>query len=273
MSKKKSEGKISLLVACSDLHCGSSVGLMPPDSENLAGNTIGFGKNKHQEWLWECWQHALGKVAAIAGCDPYAVVVNGDATEGIHHRSPEVVASLIENHCAMAAEALKPLTSKAAATFVVRGTECHTHNVETYLAKLIGAKDEVARDKWLINVHGCAVDATHHLGATSRAYLEASALSITLGNARLNSVRAGHPVAQVYLRGHRHCGGVYSDGSALIGVTGGWQFLTRHGHKVVPDSIPRPSMLVLDWRGKPQGELPTPHHFFFNPPAPKVTRI
>ena len=246
---------------------------MPPDSENLAGNTIGFGSNKHQEWLWECWQDALGKVAAIAKCDPYAVVVNGDATEGIHHRSPEVVASLIENHCTMAAEALKPLTSKAAATFVVRGTECHTHNVETYLAKLIGAKDEVARDKWLINVHGCAVDATHHIGATSRAYLEASALSITLGNARLNSVRAGHPVAQVYLRGHRHCGGVYSDGSGLIGVTGGWQFLTRHGHKVVPDSIPRPSMLVLDWRGKPQGELPTPHHFFFNPPAPKVARI
>jgi hypothetical protein len=173
----------------------------------------------------------------------------------------------------MAAEALKPLTSKAAATFVVKGTECHTHDVESYLARLIGARDEVAREKWLINIHGCAIDATHHIGATSRAYLEASALSITLGNARLNSVRAGHPVAQVYLRGHRHCGGVYSDGSGMIGVTGGWQFLTRHGHKVVPDSIPRPSLLILDWRGKPQGALPTPHHIFYNPPAPKVTHL
>jgi hypothetical protein len=273
MAKKKAAVKTSILVVCSDLHCGSSVGLMPPDSENLAGNVIGFGKNAHQEWLWECWQDALDKVAAMADGDPYAVVINGDATEGIHHRSPEVVASLIENHCTMAAEALKPLTSKAAAVFVTKGTECHTHNIETYLAKLIGAKDEVAREKWHIEIHGCRVDATHHIGATSRAYLESSALAITLGNARLNSVRAGHPVAQVYLRGHRHCGGVYSDGSGLIGVTGGWQFLTRHGHKVVPDSIPRPSMLVLDWRGKPEGELPTPHHFFYNPPAPKVARI
>ena len=141
------------------------------------------------------------------------------------------------------------------------------------MARLIGAQDDVAREKWLINIHGCAIDATHHIGATSRAYLEASALSITLGNARLNSVRAGHPVAQVYLRGHRHCGGVFSDGSGLIGVTGGWQFLTRHGHKVVPDSVPRPSILILDWRGKPQGALPTPTHIFYNPPAPKVTRI
>jgi hypothetical protein len=273
MPKKKADKKPSILVVCSDLHCGSSVGLMPPDSENLAGNTIGFGKNKHQEWLWECWQNALGQVADHAAGDPYAVLVNGDATEGIHHRSPEVVASLIENHCTMAAEALRPLTSKAAATFITKGTECHTHNIETYLAKLIGAQDEVAREKWLINIHGCAVDATHHIGATSRAYLEASALSITLGNARLNSVRAGHPVAQVYLRAHRHCGGVYSDGSGLIGVTGGWQFLTRHGHKVVPDSIPRPSILILDWRGKPQGALPSPHHIFYNPPAPKVTRL
>jgi hypothetical protein len=273
MPKKKADKKPSILVVCSDLHCGSTVGLMPPDSENLAGNTINFGKNHHQRWLWECWQNALSQVATIAGPDPYAVLVNGDATEGIHHRSPEVVASLIENHCAMAAEALKPLTSKAAATFVVKGTECHTHDVESYLARLIGARDEVARDKWLINIHGCAIDATHHIGATSRAYLEASALSITLGNARLNSVRAGHPVAQVYLRGHRHCGGVYSDGSGMIGVTGGWQFLTRHGHKVVPDSIPRPSLLILDWRGKPQGALPSPHHIFYNPPAPKVTHL
>ncbi len=264
--------KTSLLVVVSDLHCGSSVGLMPPDSENLAGNTIGFGTNYHQAWLWECWQDAQKQVAKIAGSDRYAVLVNGDATEGIHHRSPEVVATLIENHCQMAATALRPLTEKAAATFVVRGTECHTHNVETYLAKLIGGRDELARDKWHIDIHGCKVDATHHIGATSRAYLEASAMSIILGNARLNSVRAGHPVAQVYLRAHRHCGGVYSDGSGMLAVTGGWQFLTRHGHKVVPDAIPRPSILILDWRGKDKGALPTPHHVFYNPPAPAVAR-
>lgn len=97
-------------------------------------------------------------------------------------------------------------------------------------------------------------------------------MSIVLGNARINAIRAGHPPAKVYLRAHRHCGGVFSDGAALLGITGGWQFLTRHGHKVVGDAIPRPSVLVLDWRGRPDGDLPTPHHFFFNPPAPEVVQ-
>jgi hypothetical protein len=31
--------------------------------------------------------------------------------------------------------------------------------------------------------------------------------------------------------------------------------------------------LILDWRGKPQGALPIPHHLFYNPPAPKVTHL
>lgn len=246
---------------------------MPPDSENMAGNTIGFGRNLHQAWLWECWQDAQRKVSDIAGRDPLALLINGDATEGIHHKSPEVVASLIENHCTMAATALRPFAQRAVATFVVKGTECHTHDVESYLAKLLGAKDGKAREKWLLEIHGTMIDATHHIGVTSRAYLEATAMSITIGNARLNSVRAGHPPAQVYLRAHRHCGGVYSDGSGLLGVTGGWQFLTRHGAKVVPDAIPRPSVLVLDWRGKERGSLPTPHHIFYNPPAPAVTKV
>jgi hypothetical protein len=262
-----------VLVVVSDLHCGSTVGLMPPDSENMAGNTLGFGKNVHQAWLWECWQDAQAKVSKLLGNDPFALLCNGDATEGIHHRSPEVVASLIENHVAMAAEALKPWAAKATKTYIVRGTECHTHNVESYLARQLGAETGEARDKWLLEINGTMIDATHHIGVTSRAYLEATAMSITMGNARINSVRSGHPPAQVYLRAHRHCGGVFSDGSGLLGITGGWQFLTRHAAKVVPDAIPRPSVLVLDWRGQEPGSLPTPNHFFYNPPAPAVTKV
>lgn len=262
-----------LLVVVSDLHCGSTVGLMPPDSLNMAGNTIGFGNNLHQAWLWENWQAAQAQVAKIAGNDPLALLINGDATEGIHHRSPEVVASLIENHCAMAAEALRPFSQRAVETLVVKGTECHTHDVESYLARLLGAREGLAREKWLFRIHGCLVDATHHIGVTSRAYLEATSMSIAMGNARLNSLRAGHEPASVFLRAHRHCGGWFSDGASMLCITGGWQFLTRHGHKVVPDAIPRPSVMVLDWRGKPEGALPQVHNLHFNPPAPEVATL
>jgi hypothetical protein len=263
--------KPQLLVVVSDLHCGSTVGLLAPDVETHYGNTVGFGSNYHQEWLWDKWQEGMRRVFDLAGDDPYVLLCNGDATEGIHHRSPEVVATLIEDHCRMAAAALKGYAEKAVKVLITRGTECHTHNVEDYLANLLGAGE--ARDHWLFTINGTLCNATHHMPATSRAYLEASAMSINLGNARLNCIRSGHPVPSVYLRAHRHCGGWYTDGAGILAVTGGWQFLTRHGKKVVPDAIPRPSVIVLDWRGLEEGTLPHVHNFTFNPPPPVVTHL
>jgi hypothetical protein len=59
----------------------------------------------------------------------------------------------------------------------------------------------------------------------------------------------------------------------MLCITGGWQFLTRHAHKVVPDAIPRPSVMVLDWRDRPEGSLPQVHNIHFNPPAPDVAEL
>ena len=74
----------------------------------------------------------------------------------------------------------------------------------------------------------------------------------------------------MFLRGHRHCGGVFNDGAGIWGVTGAWQMLTRHGFKVVPDSIPSPTALVLDWRDKKSGELPTPIEIKFRNPQATI---
>jgi hypothetical protein len=262
-----------LLLVVSDLHCGSEVGLMPPDTEIRTGNRIGFGSNTHQEWLWSCWLDLEARFAAIRGKDKYALLLNGDLTEGVHHKSIEALTQSIEDHAEMSVTAVGGLAKKAEKIFVTLGTEAHTGLVEHEIAKRIGAVGGRARGKWLFQVAGCLIDATHHIGTTSRAYLEASALSINMGNARLNSMRCGQEPAKVYLRGHRHAGGWFSDGQGMIGVTGGWQFLTRYGRKVVPDSIPRPSALVLDWRRKRDGDLPEVHEMVWLPEQEKVEKV
>ena len=91
---------------------------------------------------------------------------------------------------------------------------------------------------------------------SSRAYLEAGAMSISMGNARQNYSRVGHKVPTVYLRGHRHTGGIFNDGNGIFMVSPAWQLLTKYGHKVVGDSICRPGFGILDWRGCEEGELP-----------------
>jgi hypothetical protein len=266
--------KPKVLVVVSDIHCGSAVGLAAPETKTKAGNVISFGENHHQAWLWENWCKGIEQVKGILDGDSGALLVNGDATEGVHHRNEaDLVAALIETHTDMAVDCLMPLTKLCATRLVTLGTECHTKHMEDVLAEKLEALGDKAKDKWHFSINGCEVDAAHHMPTTSRAYLEASHLSICMGNARLNYLRAGHSVPKVFLRGHRHCGGYFSDGSGLFGVTGGWQFLTRHGHKVVTDSIPRPSILVLDWRDKLFGGLPKVHDITFNPPVHETTEI
>lgn len=259
-----------LLVVVSDLHAGSDVGLLPETASLHSGNTVGFGTNHAQRWLWESWTSGQKQVRMIAGKSPYVLLVNGDATEGIHHHNADVVASKIEDHTNMAIDCLRGLAARADRTLVTQGTECHTKGMEDVLAQKLGAQGDLAKSKWIFRMHGVLCDATHHVGVTSRKYLEAGLLSIAIANAREQSSRAGHEVARVFLRAHRHCGGHYSDGESLICVSGGWQFLTRHGYKVVPDAVPRPSIMILDWRGLPEGSLPAVHPIVFNPPQPVI---
>ena len=263
--------KPEILVVVSDLHCGSVVGLATPSTETEHGNIIGFGKNIHQEWLWDCWCKMIGEVKSFVKKSPAVLLVNGDATEGVHHRNDaDLIASAIETHTNMAVDCLNPLLKICASRLVVKGTECHTRNMENLLAEKIGAVSGKAKDEWLFQINDCLIEAKHHMGVTSRAYLEASAMSIHMGNARLNRARAGHDIPKVYLRGHRHCGGYYCDGSGVFGVTGAFQLLTRHGHKVVPDSLPSPTALILDWRGKKPNSIPTIHEIKYHVPQPEI---
>lgn len=264
--------KIKIAVVISDTHCGSEVGLSPREFRLKSGNIVKIGANLCQQWLADMYDEAIKQVASVIGADSAALFINGDAIEGVHHRNnKELIAAEMERHIVMAEQCLKPLSALCKKVFVVKGTECHTQGLEDLLAEGLKAVAREAKDKWLVEINGCLVDAAHHMGTTSRAYLEASLMSIHMGNARLNYARCGMRVPKVYLRAHRHCGGWYSDGKGVFCVTGGWQFLTRHGHKVVTDSIPSPSIIVLDWRNKSEGELPDVKEIGFTPPQPKIT--
>jgi hypothetical protein len=262
-----------ILLVISDIHCGSEVGLMPPDSKTKSKNTLGFGKNIHQKWLWDKWLQMQEEFHAYRKKDPFVLLLNGDLTEGIHHHSVESLSQSIEDHANMAIEALTPLADKAEQIFVTLGTECHTGMIEHMIADKLEARSGAARGTWLFKVGGCLVNATHHIGTATRAYTEAGQLSGVMANARLQSARAGHQPAQIYLRGHRHTGGWFSDGCSMIGVTGAWQFLTRFGKKVVPDSVPRPSVLILDWRNTKSGHLPAIKELVYAPEQEEIDVI
>lgn len=263
-----------ILVVLSDLHCGSTVGLLPPGFTAADGNEI--RQNRYQEWLWACWTDATGDYfRRMVGDEPFVLLLNGDLIEGNHHGTKQIVSADVADHYEAAVQCLEPLAKKAAAVHITLGTECHTHSVEAGIGKKFGASKcpdtgKHAHARLTFRMCGCLVSATHHCSATSRPWLESGEYARALHGERTECVRAGWPVPQLLFRAHRHRAGYFTDYAAGLVVTGAWQGPTRHTHKAVPGAVCQPSIAVCDWRGKAEGQLPWIDQEVYSPPAPQV---
>ncbi len=269
--------KLNLLAVVADTHCGSVYGLVPP-SFQLGDGGI-YEQNAIQQWAWKCWKDSEDFIWDVAGKSPYALVVNGDAIEGNHHRTTEIISPAIDDHFNCADVVLGPLAKRAARRFVVRGTECHVGNSESGLGNKMGAEcapgsKRAAFDRLPLNVNGCRVVFRHHVATTARPYLESGAFSIALACEREEAVRNGEAPPQVVCCAHRHKFGLWEDESSLMIVSPPFQAgLTRHGNKVVPHARCRVGVYLLDWRGKPEGSLPDVHKRIYATPPEKFIEV
>ena len=240
---------IRLLVVVSDQHVGSTIGLLRPGYSTAEGNEIGL--NDGQRWLWEAWERMRADVRKVIGKSDAALILNGDATEGVHHGTTQVVSNDPADHLGAAIYTLTPLAEMFGKVYVTRGTECHTHGMEGKLGAAIGAEKcpatgNRAADEWHLDVAGVPISVRHHISATSRAWTLGSGLGIHLAHEQLTACRVGHPRPRVLVRAHRHQHGYAEVGDSLIAVTGPWQLLTRYAHKAVPGSISEPTAVVLE---------------------------
>lgn len=272
MSKAKRRG-LELLVFVSDLHSGSNVALMPREIEVAQGQLV--RPNALQSWFLDCWEHATKWACKLAGKDPFGLVLNGDLIEGDHHHTDEIFSKRIGDHIKCAETLLAPLCERAARRWIVRGTDCHVRDHEAVLGKHLNAEDnpETRRpvfDRLTLEICGVRVVAKHHVGTTSRPWLESNALGAELASEQLNAVRNGEPMPRIVAAAHRHVAGHVVTGDGICLVTSAWQGLTTHGHKVVSASRSKPCIYVLDWRGIATGELPRVHRRIYEQPHPKV---
>lgn len=198
------------------------------------------------------------------GKDYFDLILNGDLVDGIHHKTVQVMTADVGDQSAVVRQVLGDFHGKANAIHVVLGTECHTRNDELRIGHFLGASREpiTRQQAWNsldVEFHGTLCNFAHHISTTARPYLEASAHSIALGAMTMSRARTGKRIPTVMGRGHRHRHGVWSDGNLLSLTTGAWQGLTRYGYKVVPDAVPQPSAIILDWRTVEKGDLPIVH--------------
>jgi len=272
---------IRLMVLFGDTHCGSTWGMCPTGVTSVEGNE--FRPNKLQAWLNEQWADAHGEwVPSIVGKDPYAVCHTGDAMEGVHHGTKEIISPDEEDHLELAAALLKPVADRADATYLVEGTECHTKNKESSLGKQIGAVRypyvTQRKNSWPrldIEIAGARVIVQHHITTSIRNWTQATGLNTALSQEQLRAVANKEAPPRVLVSAHRHQFGIFESMSGVSLVTHAWQGLTRHGRKVVPSDMdrPNPGIVILDWRNRDDGAPPEVHVRSYRSTERKVIRL
>ena len=167
-----------IVVCFGDTHCGSTVGLCPPEGIPLDDGGL-YMPNRGQEWLWNNWEEAWAKIKSLKRKHRQAklhLVLNGDLTDGDHHRTTQIATGHegVHVHCAM--EVLRvPLALKPDSIHILRGTPAHVGRaggMEEGLAKALkGQGWKVIEDPdtgnassyhRLIKFGGLTFDVKHH---------------------------------------------------------------------------------------------------------------
>lgn len=252
------------LVVFSDTHCGCRLALCPPGKMALDdGGT--YEASDFQSKMWVLWREFWDEwVPEVTRGEPYDVVHNGDAIDGVHHGSTTQVSQNIEDQLMIAERAILPVATACRAAggtyYHIRGTQAHVGQSGVYeeqLAKRLGAKPNTqgqhARyDLWkrvgtaTKKVAAPLVHLLHHIGTTSSAAHESSSVNAELTAMYVEAARWGKEPPDFIVRSHRHRSiGVELNGAkgyAAAIVTPAWQGKTPYVWKIPGARVSEPQI-------------------------------
>ncbi len=231
---------IKNIVVISDTHFGCQLALCPPVVHLDEGGT--YHASKLQLKLYEMWNIFWKEwVPQVTRNEPFVLVMNGDAIDGVHHGSKTQISQNIADQLKIAEMVLKPIISnpKCIAYYHIRGTEAHigkSGEYEEELAKNLGAvkskKGNYAR--WELNLEfgerKLLANFTHHIATTSSTAYESTAVHKELIEAYNESGRWKRRSPDIVVRSHRHrfIQEILpsANTNAISVVTPGWQLKT-----------------------------------------------
>lgn len=241
--------KSIVIAVVSDVHCGSTLAMCPPEGV-LLDDGGKYLPSAPQEWLWACWLNFWERVQRThraARADLW-IVLNGDSFEGQHHGTTQVISNHPEPQSYLADRIFGvPRGLAPRRTFVVRGTEAHVGPAgatEEAFARSIRAEENPETRKWSwwhlrLRPHGCLLDFQHH--PSTRGTTVDTRMA---GVARLAGVvfkehaKRGLPAPALAVRSHTHVtADSYDAWPVRAIITPAWQLKTAHALKVAADSI------------------------------------
>ncbi len=222
-------------VVISDIHAGCRLALCPPAGATLDdGGT--YNPSALQLKLYKIWEEFWDWVVVATKKEPYAIVINGDVVDGVHHNSTTQISHNLEDQSEIAFTLLEPLVKKCEGRFyMIRGTEAHVGQQavnEERLAKRLGARKNGAGQSsqyelWM-NLGGpkYLVHFSHHIGTTGSAAYETTAIKKELEEIYADSAKWGHRHRHVETRTPTQ------NGVGIAFVTAGWQGRTPFSYRI-----------------------------------------
>lgn len=201
------------IVVISDTHCGCKLALYPKKPVKLDEGGA-YRQSPLQRKLWGMWENFWEEfVPHATRGEPYCVVHNGDAIDGVHHNSTSQISHDLGDQSRIAYECLAPIVEKCEGRyFHIRGTEAHvgkSGREEEALAEKLGAipnsLGQYARyDLWKQIGESRLVHLLHHIGTTGSQAYEATAVGKELTEELIESARWGRKIPDICARSHRH---------------------------------------------------------------------
>lgn len=250
-----------MVIVRSDPHWGSTLGLCPPEGVRISEGAK-YLPGKAQRWLWSKYLTFIRRArTVIRQHDAIHVDVwNGDAFDGDHHNTSQIVSrnpeniSYIANRASGKEGALKDYLTPAQ-SYVVIGTEIHVGKEgasEEAFGKSIGAIKDPGRDSWAwwhlrLEYNGVLLDFTHHpdtSGNLPHTRGQGAQRQAFIVWAEHHLVGERHP--DISIRSHKH---VFADSGehyptrALI--TPAWQLKTQFGFRVASGSLASVGGLII----------------------------
>lgn len=249
--------QLNNMVVVSDLHVGCGLALCHPDGLETDEGGV-YMPSVLQLKLWSIWEYFWKKfVPGVTLGEPYCVVFNGDAIDGVHHGSVTQITQNLEFQVRHAEKVLAPVAALAAGGYYhIRGTEVHggkSAQQEEALARALGAipneqKQHARNEIWkrIGGKRGGLVNVAHHIGCSGSTAYESSALMREVSEAFVEAGRWGDDPPRVVVRSHRHRALQLripsEDGETIGAITGAWQLKTPHVFRIAGGRTAQPQI-------------------------------
>ena len=242
--KREVKKPVNNVVVVSDTHCGCALAICDAAGCGLDDGGL-YMPSKLQLKLWAMWREFWDEwVPEATRGEPFAVVHNGDAIDGVHHGSTTQISQNLSDQNEIAFRLLAPIVELCEGRYYhIRGTEAHVAKSgaeEERLAKRLGSipnsEGQFARwDLWK-NVGDGLIHCLHHVGTTGSNAYESTAVHKELVESFTEAGRWGHKPPSIIVRSHRHRSIIteipIEGGSAKAVVTPAWQSKTPFAWKI-----------------------------------------